>query len=160
MGDDEVETETSQKALVFGSASFIGAALVETMRAAGYEVEVGHADSDVLAADVVVCNAYGKDTVSSPAPMDVVGSLLLTLRREFVQGELQNTERVLSKLVDADLPQPKSLILLSSVMTWARTPIEMVRLPMFSLILTASWLQVLAFVSGRRRRGCGKAGNF
>ena len=66
-----METEALQKALVFGSASFIGAALVETMRASGYEVEAGHADSDVLAADVVVCNAYGKGTVSTPAPVDL-----------------------------------------------------------------------------------------
>ena len=127
-----METEALQKALVFGSASFIGAALVETMRASGYEVEAGHADSDVLAADVVVCNAYGKGTVSTPAPTDQSLALPLTLRREFVQAELQNTERVLSKLVDADLAQPKSLILLSSVMTWARTPIEMVRAPAFA----------------------------
>ncbi len=50
------------------------------------------------------------------------------------QAELQNTERVLSELASADLAQPKSLILLSSVMTWARTPVELVRVPGAPLI--------------------------
>ena len=67
MGDEAEMTDTVQKALIFGSASFIGAALVETMEASGYEVEAGHVGSDVLAADVVVCNAYGDDPVRSSA---------------------------------------------------------------------------------------------
>ena len=45
------------------------------------------------------------------------------------QVELQHAERVLSELADAELTQPKTLILLSSVMTWARTPVELVRMP-------------------------------
>ena len=61
-------SETVQKALIFGSASLIGAALMETMEASGFQVEAGHADSDVLAADVVVCIAYGRDAVRNSPP--------------------------------------------------------------------------------------------
>lgn len=44
-----------------------------------------------------------------------------------MQIELENAERALAALADADhLAQPKTLILVSSVMTWARTPVEMV----------------------------------
>ena len=65
MGDEEEMAEIVQKALIFGSASFIGAALMETMEASGYAVEAGHAGSDALSADVVVCCAYGNDPVRS-----------------------------------------------------------------------------------------------
>jgi hypothetical protein len=68
MGDEEEVAQTVQKALIFGSASFIGAALMETMETSGYAVEAGHAGSDVLSADVIVCSAYGNDTVRSSAP--------------------------------------------------------------------------------------------
>ena len=44
----------------------------------------------------------------------------------YVQVELENAERALAALADAELTQPKTLILVSSVMTWARTPVEMV----------------------------------
>ena len=132
-------SETVQKALIFGSASLIGAALMDTMEASGYQVEAGHAHSDVLAADVVVCIAYGKDAVRSSPPEAQPPSNCLKIEpcRCVAQGELQRTERVLSELVDADLTLPKSLILISSVMTWARTPVELVRLPCSAAILAA-----------------------
>lgn len=76
MGDEEEVAQTVQKALIFGSASFIGAALMETMEASGYAVEAGHAGSDVLSADVIVCSAYGNDTVRSSARDSAVDSLL------------------------------------------------------------------------------------
>ncbi len=60
--------ETMQKALIYGSTSFIGAALMETMAASGYEVKAGDSAHDALSADVIVCNAYGNDTVRSPVP--------------------------------------------------------------------------------------------
>ena len=63
MGGEEVMAETLQKAVVFGSASFTGAALMEKMAAAGYDVEAGQEASDALSADVIVCNTYGNDTV-------------------------------------------------------------------------------------------------
>eukprot|EP01046_Picozoa_sp_COSAG06_P015104 COSAG06_NODE_958_length_11320_cov_10.832724_1_plen_77_part_00 len=63
MGDEDAQPVVARKALMFGSKSFIGAALMETMQASGFELEEGTADSDVLAADVVVCNVYGKDPV-------------------------------------------------------------------------------------------------
>jgi nucleoside-diphosphate-sugar epimerase len=63
MGDEDAEPVVVRKVLMFGSTSFIGAALMETMQASGYELEAATADSNVLAADVVVCNVYGKDPV-------------------------------------------------------------------------------------------------
>lgn len=104
MGDEEGEVEAPQRALVYGAETFIGAPLLGSLKAGGYEVEAATAESDVLGADVIFCNVYGKDA-----------------------AELQNTQRALEALATAE--QPKTLILISSVMTWGRTPVEMVSTP-------------------------------
>lgn len=69
MGDeDEQPAAATQTAMVFGSGSFIGDALVGAMAKAGYVTEAATAASDVLAADVVVCNVYGLDPVNAKPP--------------------------------------------------------------------------------------------
>lgn len=101
MAEEEAEVAPT-KALVYASASFIGGHLCKALKAAGLEVDEATAQSDVLAADVIICSVYSKD----PA-------------------EIENANQAIELLSRSELDKPKTFILISSVMTWARTPAEM-----------------------------------
>ena len=62
MAEEEAEVAPT-KALVYASASFIGGHLCKALKAAGLEVDEATAQSDVLAADVIICSVYSKDPV-------------------------------------------------------------------------------------------------
>lgn len=101
MGDEEAEAVPA-KVLVYASGTFIGGHLCTALGKAGLEVTPATVESDVLAADVVICSVYGKD----PA-------------------EIEAATKAIETLSKAELETPKTFILVSSVLTWARTPVEM-----------------------------------
>ena len=69
MGDEDEQPAAAQTAMVFGAGSFIGDALAAAMAKAGYQTEAATAGSDVLGADVIVCNVYGLDPVHAKPPL-------------------------------------------------------------------------------------------
>ena len=80
MSDEENEVAVPQKALVYGATSFIGAPLTDSLKAGGFELEAATPESDVAAAQVVICNVYSKDAVR-PANLISSASTQLTLSR-------------------------------------------------------------------------------
>ena len=80
MSDEENEAAVPQKALVYGAASFIGAPLTDSLKAGGFELEATTPESDVAAAQVVICNVYSKDAVR-PASLAFRRPRQLTLPR-------------------------------------------------------------------------------
>jgi adenylate kinase len=110
MGDEE-DVAAPPTILVYGDAeSYIGKSLFPALTTYGaeegapptYEVTKATADSDVTAFDIVICDIYNKD----PAAIGAATAAINTL-----------TEVELSKEV--------TFILLSSVLTWGRTPAEL-----------------------------------
>lgn len=110
MGDEEEEPVVGPpQVLVYDDAEgYIGKSVLSALKAyepaegAPFEISTATADSDVLAADVVICNVYGK----SPEAIAAATAAIETL-------------------AGAELAKEKTFILLSSVMTWGRTPPEM-----------------------------------